>query len=88
MCELPQHYAYYPAMHGHYYHHPYNASQLPEQQVMAAQWGEDPRNPYGNELFQHVYADYLAEQAAREPVDIVPDPPVETTVAPEPLEQN
>lgn len=74
-CQMYQHYAYYPAIHGHYYFRPYNHLRIPEQQRMAAEWGEDPRHPYANDLFQIVYADYLREQEeAAEPAIEVPTP--------------
>ena len=70
-----QRYTYYPAMHGHYYFRPYNHSQILEQQRIAAEWGEDPRHPYANDLFQIVYEDYLREQeGAAEPAVEVPTP--------------
>ena len=87
-CQMHQHYPYYPAMHGYYYFRPYNHSMIPEQQQMAAEWGEDPRHPYANDLFQIVYADYAREQqAASEPAVEVP-PPVDPTPPPAEREQN
>lgn len=56
------HYAYFPCDHGYYYFHPYNVSHIPLHQSIATSWGIDPRNPYSNEIFQKVYAQYEAEQ--------------------------
>lgn len=65
-CNMPPHYAYYPSMHGYYYFRPYHHSHIPRQQQFVAGWGGDPRNPYANEIFQRVYAEYEAERAAGE----------------------
>ena len=53
--------AYYPAMHGYYYFHPYHHSHIVTQQELASQWGMDPRNPYANDFFKAVYAEYKAQ---------------------------
>ena len=47
-------------MHGYYYFRPYHHSHVTQQQMVTA-WGGDPRNPYANEIFQRVYAQYKAE---------------------------
>jgi len=57
------HYAYYPCDHGYYYFRPYNVSHIRPQQAMAASWGADPRNPYGNEIFEKIYAEHDAAKA-------------------------
>lgn len=56
------HYAYFPCDHGYYYFHPYNVSHIALHQSIATSWGIDARNPYSNEIFQKVYAQYEAEQ--------------------------
>lgn len=66
-CRMPQHYAYFPPMHGYYYFRPYNASQVPTQQNFARMWGEDPANPYGNRIFQTVYDQYRAAKITEQP---------------------
>ncbi len=64
LCEMPQHHAYYPVMHGYYYFRPYHHSHVAQQQLTATSWGEDPRAPYANSVFQKVYEEYKAERAA------------------------
>ncbi len=58
--DMPQHYPYYPPMHGYYYFHPYHYTHVPAQQAFASQFGADPRNPYSNDFFKVVYAEYKA----------------------------
>ncbi len=60
-CQMHLHYPYYPAMHGYYYFRPYHPRHVREQQGVAAMWGEDPRVPYANAVFQRVYAQYQQE---------------------------
>lgn len=61
-CQMHQHYPYYPAMHGYYYFRPYHPRHVREQQGVASLWGEDPRVPYANTVFQRVYAQYREER--------------------------
>ena len=56
------HYAYFPSMHGYYYFRPYHHSHVRLQQQTVAGWGGDVRNPYSNEIFQRVYAEYRADK--------------------------
>lgn len=72
--ELPQHYAYYPAMHGYYYFYPYNPMHVPTQQAFASQFGMDPRNPYANDVFKVVYAEYKAAQEGSPGPERIPAP--------------
>jgi len=60
-CDMYQHRPYFPPMHGYYYFHPYHPSHVARQQAFAASFGGDPRNPYSNDVFKNVYADYKAE---------------------------
>jgi hypothetical protein len=55
-CDLVPHLPYFPPRHGYYYFRPYNIAHLQRHQEMVVRWGEDPRNPYGNEVFTRVYA--------------------------------
>lgn len=73
--ELPQHYAYFPAMHGYYYFCPYNPMHVPTQQAFATQFGMDPRNPYANDFFKVVYAEYKAAQEGSPGPERIPAPP-------------
>jgi hypothetical protein len=59
---MHQHHAYFPPLHGYYYFRPYHHSHIPTHQQRVATWGEDPRHPYANKIFQRVYAEYRAEQ--------------------------
>jgi hypothetical protein len=67
-CNMGQHHAYFPPMHGYYYFHPYHHSHVREHQTFAQLWGEDPANPYSNRLFQTVYQQYREETANELPV--------------------
>ncbi len=49
-------------MNGYYYFRPYNHRHVAEQQQTVAKWGGDPRNPYANEVFRQVYAEYKADR--------------------------
>lgn len=73
-CDMPLHYAYYPPMHGYYYLHPYHHSHIPAHQAIAARLGMDPRNPYSNDFFKLIYAEYRASQRgdAAAPGEVVP----------------
>ena len=62
-CNMFPHYPYFPPMHGYYYFRPYHHLHVIRQQRTAESWGGDPRNPYANEIFQRVYAEYAAEHA-------------------------
>lgn len=82
-CNLTQRYPYYPTDHGHYYFRPYHMQRVIEQQAIAVGWGEDPRNPHGQLVFERVYDQIRADQAAKaEPLPVpmpVPPPPMEET---------
>ena len=72
-CNLVQHHAYYPAMHGYYYLRPYHHEHVPLQQAFTTSFGADMRNPYSNDFFKAIYAEYRASQ--REPaMEEVPRP--------------
>ncbi len=73
-CDMVQHSPYYPAMHGNYYFRPYNAYRILQHQQAAVAWGEDPRNPYSNDVFRRVYAK-MKEQGAGPDVEEPPAPP-------------
>lgn len=51
-----QHYPYYPSDHGYYYHRPYNAIHVVEDQLLAPLLQGDPRMPYATLQFQEFYA--------------------------------
>jgi hypothetical protein len=81
--DMPQHYPYYPPMHGYYYFRPYNYMHVPTQQAYATQFGVDPRNPYSNDFFKVVYAEYKASLLRSSPEHVTVPPgtvqgPVET----------
>jgi hypothetical protein len=65
-CRMPQHYPYYPAMHGYYYFRPYHHSHIEQHAQRVAGYGDDPRNPYANEIFARVYENYEAERQAEQ----------------------
>jgi hypothetical protein len=62
-CRMPQHHPYFPSLHGYYYFRPYNYSQIAQQQAFVAGYGGDPRNPFANEVFKRVLAEYRAQSA-------------------------
>lgn len=64
-CNLSQRYPYYPTDHGNYYFRPYHMQRVVEHQSLAVSWGEDPRNPHGQLVFERVYDQIRAEQAAK-----------------------
>jgi hypothetical protein len=72
--DMPQHYVYYPPMHGYYYFHPYHYTHVPAQQGFTSQFGVDTRNPYSNDFFKVVYAEYKASliRPASEPIGTPP----------------
>ncbi len=60
-CDMPPRYPYFPSMHGYYYFRPYHQMHVMQQQAVVIGWGGDARNPYGNEIFKKVYAEYRAD---------------------------
>ena len=64
-CQMVQHYPYFPPMHGYYYFRPYTATQVPlQQQFIVTHVRGDQRNPYANEVFRRVFAEYKADHPA------------------------
>lgn len=80
-CNLTQRYPYYPTDHGHYYFRPYHMQRVIEQQAVAVNWGEDPRNPHGQLVFERVYNQIRAEQAAK--AEPLPAPAVNPMAQPD-----
>ena len=64
-CDMPQHHAYFPPMHGYYYFRPYHPGHVSRQQQFMTQFGGDPRHPYANRLFKKIYAEYEADRQAK-----------------------
>ncbi len=62
---MPPHYPYFPPLHGYYYFRPYHRVQLSSQQSIVRGFHGDPRNPYANEVFQRVYAEYETARSCR-----------------------
>ncbi len=54
-CNMVPHSAYYPELHGYYYFRPYHYSHIRQHQEFVSSFGEDPRAPYANGIFQQVY---------------------------------
>ncbi len=63
-CDMPQHHAYFPPLHGYYYFRPYHPGHLTRQQRFVTGWGGDARHPYANHVFEAVYAEYETERRA------------------------
>ena len=75
--DMPQHYPYDNPMHGYYYFHPYHHSHVVAHQEFVARFGVDPRNPYCNDFFKVVYAEYRASQFERTPERVAIPPGIE-----------
>lgn len=71
-CNMSQRFPYWPQYHGNYYFRPYHMQRVIEQRQIATSWGEDPRNPYGNLVFDRVYEQMRADEAAQ--AEALPDP--------------
>ena len=69
--DMPPHYAYYPAMHGYYYFRPYNDMHVTSQQEFVSSFGGDRRDPYSNEFFKVIYAEFQASLREKAP-EIMP----------------
>jgi hypothetical protein len=65
--DMPPHYPYYPEMHGYYYFRPYNYVHVPQQQEFVGSFGGDRRDPYSNELFKVIYAEFKATLREKTP---------------------
>jgi len=55
-CDMPLHFAYYPAHHGYYYFRPYNYTHVLADQAIAPTLGGDWRMPYATLQFRDMYA--------------------------------
>lgn len=74
-CNMPQHMAYYPSLHGYYYFRPHSVVQVRQQQDFVSGWGGDRRHPYANTIFRQVYAQLAAQDAAAIAPQDLPAPP-------------
>ena len=63
-CQMPPHYAYQPACHGHYYFAPYNYQTVLKQKHYAQCQNQDPRFPYSVPAFEHAYGEVIGEREA------------------------
>ena len=61
-CQMPPHYAYKPANHGHYYFAPYNYTTVLKQKAYAQMQNQDPRMPYVATTFASSYAAVVGDQ--------------------------
>ena len=61
--DFPGHVPYAAPYFGYYYFRPYNWSMVAEQQAIAAKWGGDPRIPYGQDVFERLYASLPVPEA-------------------------
>lgn len=84
-CDMPPRYPYFPSMHGYYYFRPYNHMHVMEQQAVVIGWGGDARNPYGNEIFKEVYAEYRAgrDTSLKSVIPPIPEDPIPEDAIPE-----
>ena len=60
-CNMVPHAAYFPELHGYYYFRPYHFSHIRLHQEFVSSFGEDPRAPYANTVFQQVYRQLQAK---------------------------
>lgn len=83
-CDMPQHHPYFPPMHGYYYFRPYHPSHVRWQQEFVASYGGDRRNPYSNDIFKVVYAEFAATQGevTQEPATSPGSPVLPTPLVP------
>lgn len=63
-CQMPPHYAYQPACHGHYYFAPYNYQTVLKQKHYAQLQNLDPRFPYTVPTFEHAYGEVIGDREA------------------------
>lgn len=61
-CQMPPHYAYRPACHGHYYFAPYNYCTALKQKAYTKHQNLDPRFPYTVSVFDHVYGEVIGDR--------------------------
>jgi len=55
---LHQHIPYIAYPKDYYYFRPYNYFQIPDQQQEVMAYGDDPRDPYTNRVFERVYSQF------------------------------
>lgn len=84
-CNMPQHWAYFPALHGNYYFRPYSAIDIPAQQQMVTRWGGNPRHPYESDLFNKARMEVTEARAKGEGID-APLPLGEPIDPPKPMD--
>ena len=61
-CQMPPHYAYSPACHGHYYFAPYNYQTALKHKEYARYQNLDPRFPYSVPTFAHAYGEVIGDR--------------------------
>lgn len=61
-CQMPPHYPYAPACHGHYYFAPYNYQTALRQKEYARYQNQDPRFPYATPAFEHAYNEIIGNR--------------------------
>jgi hypothetical protein len=66
---MVQHFPYEPPAYASYYFRPYSVAGLNYQRRIVASWGEDPRTPYANAIFQRVYRELDADRSNAVPED-------------------
>ncbi|MCA9228254.1 MAG: hypothetical protein KDA47_21675 [Planctomycetales bacterium] len=88
-CNMPPHYAYFPADHGNYYFRPYNYHRIATHQQFVMTYGGNPRHPYANEVFDRVYEtigeellEEAVEDALERPAPIPMQAPIPTPAVP------
>jgi hypothetical protein len=64
-CNMPQHHRYFPQAHGYYYFRPYNSHYIRIHQSAATRYGAPQWNPYSNEIFNDIYAEFERAEAER-----------------------
>lgn len=75
-CQMPPHYAYRPACHGHYYFAPYNYCTALKQKAHTRHNNFDPRFPYTVPVFDHVYGEIIGDREAEDVDEVVYEPTV------------
>jgi hypothetical protein len=73
--DMPPHTPYRALPAEYYYFRPYNIAHIPPHQEEVVLYGEDPRLPYANTVFDDIYAGLEDEKELPAETDMIPMPP-------------
>jgi hypothetical protein len=88
--DMPPHTPYRALPAEYYYFRPYNILHIPAHQEEVITYGEDPRMPYANRVFDDIYGDIPERHLLREEIAAphqppMPEPPMPMSPAPMPV---